>query len=149
MSAAVIADLVGAMHAAVTAVDADNARHPWLADRKHPDQFVFAGECMLSGWSEIPQRAERPAGRYATMCRPLSELRAVGWQILPIPVLREWAELLGPRMSWVGNLEWLVIPPESRGLKARRFKGPALAQVWATECETAAGIDGIASDGTR
>jgi hypothetical protein len=36
-------------------------------------------------------------------------------------------------MCWVGRTEWLAIPPQESGLIARRFKGPGLAQLWATK----------------
>lgn len=137
MTDAVIADLVGAMRAACAAIDADNSRFPWLAERRHLDQWAYVGERMLSSWSEQMERPEKPKNRTAVRCLPMSELRVAGWSIVQIPVLKEFAELLGPRLAFFHENEWLAVPPEGSGIVARKFSGPAKAQIWATECQVA------------
>lgn len=151
MSADIIADLVGAMRAAVTAVLVEEAHRtrscggPVMRGFDRAERRMLVGEYFLDGWSTPPLRRERPSGRIAHRCRPLSELEAAGWRILPVPMLYETAELLGPRMGWYGPLTWIVIPPEGGELRARTFKGPGKAQIWASECQAA--IAGDASAG--
>lgn len=139
MSAAdTVADLVGAMHAAVGAVSA--AEGYWIRRRgsdpvwgTRQERLRDRGDHFLSVWTEAPEWKERPSGRIARRCRPRSALEAAGWRILPIPALYEAAELLGPRMGWCQKVGWVAIPPEGSGLKARCFTGPGHAQAWASE----------------
>lgn len=130
---ATIAALAKAARGAVAAAYAQSRRHCWTADREPPGSQVEAwGDAFLTNWSVPPEPQEKPGGRIARSVAPLSDLRALGWRIVPLPSLRENHELLAPRMEW-WRAEWLAIPPEGSDLRARRFRGPGLAQRWATD----------------
>lgn len=142
---AVIAELVSGAHGALTAVR-DELRLS-CGGRPATDLDVqMIGELLLTVWSDLPDPAQKPGGRIARSIAPLSVLRARGWQILPVPSLGggnkhypgsvpgERHEGLALRLWWM-KPEWVAVPPEGRKLPVRRFRGPGLAQRWATEVE--------------
>lgn len=143
---AVIAELVSGAHGALTAVR-DELRLRRGGGRPATDLDVqMIGELLLTACSDPPDPAQKPGGRIARSIAPLSVLRARGWRILPAPSLGggyrhypgsvpgERHEGLALRLWWA-RPEWVAVPPEGRNLPVRRFRGPGLAQRWATEVE--------------
>lgn len=69
-------------------------------------------------------------------------LMAAGWRFLPLPAFRRGRGRLAlrPPLDWTAR-EWLAVPPEATGEKARRFakKAPALAWAKARMADAAPG----------
>ncbi len=68
-----------------------------------------------------------------------AQVAALGWRILPVPNFWKAGELWHDKngngnpahIDFAHVREWLVIPPESTGLRARKFTGRRPAIQWA------------------